>query len=118
MTIFKSYGIFSYYFIIGPIFAIFSLLFCSLNILLRGDFLFLFSQNLFSVKGHWDWVLSNLEIVILIARILMILILRILGFENKKSTTFQFNWSVGFRDINFVITFNVQISKCSMRIRV
>ena len=30
-------------------------------------------------------------------------------FENRKHTKFQFNWSISFRGMNFLINFNMQI---------
>ena len=39
-----------------------------------------------------------------------------LGFENRKHSKLEVNLPISFRDINFVINFNMQISKCSMRI--
>ena len=40
-----------------------------------------------------------------------------LDFVNRKHTKFRFNWYISFREIDFVINFNMQTSKCSMRIR-
>ena len=47
----------------------------------------------------------------------MFLILYMLDFENRKHTKFQFNWLISFRDINFLINFNMKISKCSICFR-
>ena len=46
----------------------------------------------------------------------MIIVFRIIDFENRKQTKFQINWSISFRDM-FLINFNMQISTCSMPIR-
>ena len=37
----------------------------------------------------------------------MILLLRILDFENKNHTKFQLSYSLSYRDINFEIYFNI-----------
>ena len=42
----------------------------------------------------------------------MILILNILDFENMSYAKFQIDWSISLRDIHFLISFNVQVTKC------
>ena len=47
----------------------------------------------------------------------LMMVMMVLDFENRKHTKFQFHWPISLRNINFLINFNLQISKCSMCIK-
>ena len=65
-------------------------------------------------KGHWDWVLLNFEISILIVTTLIFLLCTV-HHKDRENTKFQFNWSFSFRDIfKLIITRKFQNAPCAL----